>query len=237
MDPQVTADPPAPPDDLAGRGAIRVLVVDDQTLVREGLVTLLGLIEDLEVVGTAADGEQGIRLAQELQPDVVLMDLRMPRMDGVEATRRLLALEQPPHVLVLTTYADDESVLSALEAGALGYLIKDSSAEDIALAVRTVSAGKAVLEPQVQRRLLELKSGHDMPLARPEQPSLPDGLTQREADVLILIAHGLSNQEIAQRLFISEATVKTHINNLFSKAGLRDRAQAVMYAYRHGLAR
>jgi len=222
-----------------GAGLIRVLVADDQALVREGLTTLLGLADGIQVVGAAADGEEAVELAARLRPDVVLMDLRMPRMDGVEATRRVLAGEGAPRVLVLTTYADDESVLAALQAGALGYLTKDSGAGDIALAVRTVHAGKALLEPEVQRRLLELSRGGGPASREPEAPAppAPDGLTEREVDVLVLIAHGLSNREIAERLFVSEATVKTHINNLFSKAGLRDRAQAVTYAYRRGLVR
>jgi len=221
-----------------GAELIRVLVADDQALVREGLVTLLGLVEGIDVVGAAANGEEAVKLVEELNPDVVLMDLRMPRMDGVEATRHILAAGRRARILVLTTYADDDSVLAALQAGALGYLTKDSSADDIALALRTVHAGKALLEPEVQRRLLELSSG----AAKAEPPARsaarpPDGLTEREVDVLVLIAHGLSNQEIAARLFVSEATIKTHINNLFSKAALRDRAQAVTYAYRRGLVR
>lgn len=221
-----------------GAELIRVLVADDQALIREGLVTLLGLVEGIEVVGAAANGEEAVQLVDELNPDVVLMDLRMPRMDGVEATRHILAAGGRTRILVLTTYADDDSVLAALQAGALGYLTKDSSADDIALALRTVHAGKALLEPEVQRRLLELSSG----AAKAEPPAQsaarpPDGLTEREVDVLVLIAHGLSNQEIAERLFVSEATIKTHINNLFSKAALRDRAQAVTYAYRRGLVR
>ena len=219
-----------------GAHLIRVLVADDQALVRDGLVTLLGLVEGIEVVGAAADGEEAVRLAEQLQPDVLLMDLRMPRMDGADATRKVLSMERPPRVLVLTTYADDDSIFAALQAGALGYLTKDSGAADIALAIRTVHAGKALLEPEVQRRLLEMGRGDVRPNPPPVPPP-PDGLTQREVDVLVLIAHGLSNQEIARRIFVSEATVKTHINNLFSKAALRDRAQAVTYAYRHGLVR
>ena len=219
-----------------GAELIRVLVADDQALVREGLVTLLGLVEGIEVVGAAANGEEAVQLVAELNPDVVLMDLRMPRLDGVEATRQILGAGGPARVLVLTTYADDDSVFAALQAGALGYLTKDSSADDIGLALRTVYAGKALLEPEVQRRLLELSRGAAKSEPQPQSaPRPPDGLTEREVDVLVLIAHGLSNQEIADRLFVSEATIKTHINNLFSKAALRDRAQAVTYAYRRGL--
>jgi DNA-binding NarL/FixJ family response regulator len=212
---------------------IRVLVADDQTLVREGLVMLLGLIPGIEVAGAARDGEEAIELAARLRPDVVLMDLRMPRMDGVEATRRLAGAGPTPRVVVLTTYADDESIFAALQAGALGYLTKDSSAEDIARAVRAVHAGQALLEPAVQRRLIE--SLRERPPAPTSPPPAPDDLTPREVEVLGLIAKGLNNGDIARRLFVSEATVKTHVNNIFSKAGLRDRAQAVRYAFDHGL--
>jgi DNA-binding NarL/FixJ family response regulator len=163
------------------------------------------------------------------------MDLRMPRCDGVEATRRLTAEQPDVRVVVLTTYADDSSVFAALQAGARGYLTKDAGAGEIAQAIRTVHAGEALLDPSVQRRLLESLRA---PVAVAPEPSvpLPDGLTQREAEVLGLIAEGFSNQEIAVRLHVSETTVKTHINNLFSKTGVRDRAQAVGYAYEHGLA-
>jgi DNA-binding NarL/FixJ family response regulator len=216
---------------------IRVLVADDQALVREGLVTLLGLIPGIEVAGVARDGEEAVDLAARLRPDVVLMDLRMPRMDGVEATRRLAGAGPEPRVVVLTTYADDESIFAALQAGALGYLTKDSSADEIARAVRTVHAGQALLEPAVQRRLIEsLRERPPAPVAPPQPVPAPDDLTPREVEVLGLIAQGLSNGDIARRLFVSEATVKTHVNNIFSKARLRDRAQAVRYAFDHGLA-
>jgi DNA-binding NarL/FixJ family response regulator len=209
---------------------VRVLVADDQTVVREGLVLLLGLLPGVEVAGTAADGEQAVRLAAAELPDVVLMDLRMPRMDGVEATRRIRASHPGVQVVVLTTYSDDESVFAALRAGARGYLTKDTDPETLARAIATVSGGQAHFDPEVQRRLAEEVA------RRPHRPSdLPDGLTAREGEVLRLIAAGRSNAEIAAELFISAGTVKTHINNLFAKAGLRDRAQAVTYAYRHGL--
>jgi DNA-binding NarL/FixJ family response regulator len=215
---------------------IRVLIADDQTVVREGLATLLAAMEGVEVVGSARDGEEAVSLAALRRPDVVLMDLRMPRCDGVEATRRLTAEQPEVRVVVLTTYADDASVFAALQAGARGYLTKDAGAGEIAQAIRTVHAGEALLDPSVQRRLLESLRAPAATVA-PEPPGpLPDGLTQREAEVLALIAGGLSNQEIAARLHVSETTVKTHINNLFSKAGVRDRAQAVRYAYGHGLA-
>jgi DNA-binding NarL/FixJ family response regulator len=216
---------------VSGR-AVRVLVADDQTVVREGLVMLLGLSPGIEVVAAAADGDEATQLARRHHPDVVLMDLRMPRCDGITATRRILAESPPTRVIVLTTYADDESVFAALEAGARGYLTKDATASEIQHAIQTVFAGEALLDPSVQRRLLERS------LAAPASPpaaSYPDGLTQREVGVLREIAGGHSNREIAERLSIGEATVKTHVNNIFSKAGLRDRAQAVVYAIRHGL--
>ena len=213
----------------------RVLVVDDQTVVRDGLVLLLGLLPEIEVVGSAANGEEALRLVAEHEPDVVLMDLRMPRVDGVEATRRIKAAHPAVQIVVLTTYSDDESVFAALQAGARGYLTKDAGAEEIARAIEAVRGGDAQLDPAVQRRLVDaLASGGQQPRRR--RGDLPDGLTQRETEVLTLIAAGRSNAEIARELFISEATVKTHINNLFAKAGLRDRAQAVTYAYRKGLA-
>ena len=213
----------------------RVLVVDDQTVVRDGLVLLLGLLPGLEVVGSAGDGEEAVRLVGEHEPDVVLMDLRMPRVDGVEATRRIKAEYPAVQIVVLTTYSDDESVFAALQAGARGYLTKYAGADEIAKAINAVLGGDAQLDPSVQRRLVDALATGAQP-SRRRRGDLPDGLTQREAEVLTLIAGGRSNAEIARELFISEATVKTHINNLFAKAGLRDRAQAVTYAYRKGLA-
>ena len=213
----------------------RVLVVDDQTVVRDGLVLLLGLLPGLEVVGSAGDGEEAVRLVAENRPDVVLMDLRMPRVDGVEATRRIKAQHPSVQIVVLTTFSDDESVFAALQAGARGYLTKDAGAEEIARAIDAVRGGDAQLDPSVQRRLVDALATGAQP-SRRRRADLPDGLTQREVEVLTLIASGRSNAEIARELFISEATVKTHINNLFAKAGLRDRAQAVTYAYRKGLA-
>ncbi|MGW3045241.1 response regulator [Kitasatospora sp. NPDC001159] len=223
-------------------GAVtRVLVADDQTVVREGIVMLLGLLPGIEVVGAAADGEEAVALVERHHPDVVLMDLRMPRVDGVEATRRIRAAHPETEVVVLTTYADDDSLFPALQAGARGYLTKDAGGEEIAKAIADVRAGAAGLSPQVQLRLLERLSekpaqpatAAERSAARPGE--LPDGLTVREAEVLALIAEGLSNTEIAQRLFVSQATVKTHINNLFAKTAVRDRAQAVAYAFRHGI--
>ncbi|MEU9312237.1 response regulator transcription factor [Streptomyces sp. NPDC048256] len=219
----------------AARKPARVVVADDQTVVREGIVMLLGLLPGVEVVGAAGDGEEAVRLVAELAPDVVLMDLRMPRCDGVEATRRIRSEYPATQVVVLTTYADDESLFPALKAGARGYLTKDVGGDEIVRAVHSVLSGDAGLSPSVQRRLLERLSA---PEPEPAAPAVvPDGLTTREAEVLVLIAEGLSNQEIARRLSVSTATVKTHINNMFSKTGLKDRAQAVRYAYGKGLVR
>lgn len=210
----------------------RVIVADDQAVVREGIVMLLGLLPGIDVVGAAKDGEEAVALVGELAPDVVLMDLRMPRCDGVEATRRIRERYPSTQVVVLTTYADDDSLFPALRAGARGYLTKDAGGDEIVKAVRDVMAGDAGLAPGVQRRLLERVSA--VP-AVPERQAVPDGLTARETEVLSLVAEGLSNHEIARRLHIGPATVKTHINNIFAKSGVRDRAQAVRYAYQHGL--
>ena len=228
--------------------AIRVLVVDDQRVVREGLSMLLGLIDGLEVVGVADDGEQALALVAGTDPDVVLMDLNMPRLDGTEATRRLAVTHPHLPVVVLTTYTDDERVFSALQAGARGYLTKDAGAQEIEAAVRSAARGKAHLDPDVQRRLLDLLTSGtsfgvppsgDVPSRTegtgPDGPA-PDGLTRREVDVVRHIAAGHSNAEIAAALFVSEATVKTHINHIFAKTGVRDRAQLVGYAFRTGLA-
>jgi DNA-binding NarL/FixJ family response regulator len=215
---------------------IRVLVADDQRIVREGLATLLGLLEGVEVVGTASDGNEVCELAATLHPDIVLMDLRMPRCDGVEATRGLRDLDPNIKVLVLTTYADDRSVIDALRAGARGYLTKDAGAEQIRLALDQVVRGQAVIDPAVQHHLLDaIATSPAGPASVPAESRLPDGLTPREAEVLALIGEGLSNAEIAAHLFVNETTIKSHINHLFAKTGVRDRAQAVRYAYRHGL--
>jgi DNA-binding NarL/FixJ family response regulator len=213
---------------------IRVLLADDQRVVREGLGTLLGLLDGIELVATAADGEEAVTLSAQHDPDVVLMDLRMPRVDGIEAIRRLAARGERPRTIALTTYADDASVIGALRAGARGYLTKDAGAEQIRAAIEAVARGDAALDPAVQHHVVAALAGRDggADLA----PELPDGLTPREAEVLGLIADGLSNAEIAERLVVSAATVKSHVNHIFAKAGVRDRAQAVTYAYRHGLA-
>jgi DNA-binding NarL/FixJ family response regulator len=217
---------------------VRVLLADDQRLVRESLGTLLGLLPGIDLVASASDGEEALALVEQHSPDVVLMDLRMPRLDGIEATRRLREREPNVRVIALTTYADDESVLGALRAGARGYLTKDASSEDIRNAILTVAKGEAALDPSVQHHVVAALAGseHAANRSAAEESKLPDDLTPREAEVLGLIAEGLTNAEIAERLFVSPTTVKSHINHLFTKAGLRDRAQAVNYAYRTGIA-
>jgi DNA-binding NarL/FixJ family response regulator len=230
--------------DGTGPPPVRVLIADDQKIVREGLVSLLRLLPGIDVVGAATDGDDAVRQATTLRPDVVLMDLNMPHRNGVQATQLLRDSQPAIRVVVLTTYADDAWVFSALQAGARGFLTKDAGADEIHRAIVTVAAGEAQLDPSVQRRLLDALShgdrlavaGPDGSHAGPQAPAPPDGLTPREAQVLGHIAAGLSNTEIATVLFVSEATVKTHINHIFSKTGLRDRAQLVAYAFKKGLA-
>jgi DNA-binding NarL/FixJ family response regulator len=220
--------------------AITVMVVDDQGLVREGLMTLLEAAPGLEPVAAAANGEEAVSLAARHRPDVVLMDLRMPVLDGVQATRRIRAAQPDTEIVVLTTHADEASILDALQAGARGYLTKDAGIADISRAIQAAAGHHAFLDPEVQAQLLKAASAGGRAgssLAPPAAPRpLPDDLTPREAEVLSLVAAGLSNGEIAVQLVVSEATVKSHINHLFSKIGARDRAQAVHYAYTHGLA-
>jgi DNA-binding NarL/FixJ family response regulator len=213
---------------------IRVLIADDQKVVREGLTMVLGLLRDIEVVGAASDGDEAVALAGDLHPDVVLMDLRMPRCDGVEATRILRERQPGIKVVVLTTYADDRSVLEALRAGARGYLTKDAGGAEIRQALQQVLDDQAAIDPAVQHHLVEAIAGAPAGEDPPAPARLPDGLTPREAEVLALIASGLSNSEIADRLVISEGTVKSHINRLLAKIHARDRGQAVAYAYQHG---
>jgi DNA-binding NarL/FixJ family response regulator len=213
---------------------VRILIADDQRVVREGLAIVVDGFPGAEVVGLAGDGAEALELMASARPDVVLMDLRMPNVDGVEATRVIRERHPDVAVVVLTTYADDDSIVAALSAGAAGYLTKDAARDDIRRALEAAAAGQAVLDPAVQAALLKAAQ---QGAARPVVPATPpDGLTDREVEVLALIASGLSNHEIAERLFVAEATVKTHVNRIFAKTGSRDRAQAAVYAHRHGLA-
>ena len=220
---------------------VTVVVADDQSAVREGLVLLLGTLSGITVAGQAADGDAAVALVAATSPQVVLMDLNMPGCDGVAATRRITAEHPSTRVVVLTTYADDESIIGALQAGALGYLTKDATRAEIGRAILAAADGQAVLDPGVQRRLLSAATRTpDGPATAPAAPSGDPGgvddLTPREADVLRLIAAGQSNREIARTLYVSEATVKTHVNRIFAKTGSRDRVQAMRYAYTHGYA-
>jgi DNA-binding NarL/FixJ family response regulator len=215
---------------------LRVVIADDQRVVRDGLSMLIGLCEGIQVVGAAPDGAAAVAMVNELSPDVVLMDLRMPEMDGVAATREITG-RSAARVVVLTTYADDESIFPALRAGAAGYLTKDASAEEIEAAIRAVHRGQTWLDPTVQARLVSTLGGAAS--GERERPSakLPDNLTPREVEVLALIGEGLSNREIGERLFLGQATVKTHVNRIFAKVGAQSRAQAVLYAISNGFAK
>ncbi|SNS28064.1 two component transcriptional regulator, LuxR family [Geodermatophilus pulveris] len=216
-----------------GRGAVtvRVLLVDDQDLVRAGFGMILGVEPDLQVVGEAADGAGAVRAARELAPDVVLMDVQMPGTDGLTATREVVATTDSA-VVILTTFDRDDYLFAALEAGASGFLLKNAVPEDLVAAVRLVAAGEALLAPAVTRRVIERFAQRPGRAARPD---LLAGLTEREREVLTLVARGESNAEIAQRLVLGEATVKTHVSRVLAKLGLRDRVQAVVHAYETGL--
>ncbi|GAA1368435.1 response regulator [Streptomyces beijiangensis] len=211
---------------------IRLLIVDDQELIRTGFRLFLQTQDDLEVVGEAADGHEALTQAAVLRPDVILMDIRMPRMDGVEATSRLTASGSSPRVLILTTYDLDEYVFGALRAGASGFLLKDASRNRLLEAIHVVHAGEALLSPSITRRLIEDYATRTEPL-RPRAKMLAV-LTPREREILLLVARGLSNPEIAAHLVVTEATVKSHIGSMFAKLHLRDRAQAVVFAYENG---
>jgi DNA-binding NarL/FixJ family response regulator len=215
--------------------SIRVLIVDDQELVRTGFRLFLETQPGLAVVGEAGDGEEAIERVRELRPDVVLMDIRMPTMDGVEATAKLTsgAIEPAPRVLVLTTFDLDEYVFGALRAGAAGFLLKDAPRERLIEAIRVVHSGEALLSPSITRRLIEDFAARSDPI-EPTAAVLAE-LTPREREVLVLVAHGLSNAEIAARLVVTEATVKSHVGAVLLKLGLRDRVQAVVFAYEHGI--
>jgi DNA-binding NarL/FixJ family response regulator len=211
---------------------IRVLIADDQELVRTGFRVILNAEPDVEVVGEASDGRETIEAVSSLSPEVVLMDIRMPNLDGIEATRRIVKGDRSPRVLILTTFDLDEYVYEALRAGASGFLLKDAGADELLHAVRVVAAGEALLSPSITRRLIEDYARR--PPAREQPPALAE-LTARELEVLRLIARGLSNGDIARELFVGDATVKTHVARIFAKLDLHDRAQAVVLAYESGL--
>jgi DNA-binding NarL/FixJ family response regulator len=217
---------------------IRVLLVDDQPLLRTGFRMILEAEDDLAVVGEAGDGVQALEAVRTLQPDVVLMDVRMPRMDGVEATRRIAGPDRggTAKVLVLTTFDLDEYVVEALRAGASGFLLKDVPADDLIAAIRVVADGDAIVAPSITRRLLD-RFATRLPSVNETTPAALDQLTEREVEVLRLVARGLSNAEIAKELFVSETTVKTHVGHVLTKLGLRDRVQAAVFAYESGLVR
>ena len=211
---------------------IRVVVADDQGMVRSGFTVLLNAQPDIEVIGEAVNGREAIARAADLHPDVILMDVRMPVLDGLQATREITALPDPPKILVLTTFDLDDYVYEALRSGASGFLLKDASANELADAVRLVAAGDAMLAPGVTRRLI----AEFARMGAPRGPNRKlEGLTERESEVLALVARGLSNAEIAERLFVAEQTVKTHVSRILMKLGLRDRTQAVVIAYETGL--
>jgi DNA-binding NarL/FixJ family response regulator len=210
----------------------RILLVDDQRLMREGIRTLLELEDDFDVVGEAGDGQAALEAFEQLRPDVVLMDIRMPVLDGVEATRRLLAKHPGARVIILTTFDDDANVFEGLRAGALGYLLKDVSGAELASAIRTVMAGGALIEPSVARRVFA-EFARLAPAARPAQ--LDEPLSERELEVLRLVAEGLSNKEIGHKLSLAEGTVKNYVTSVLGKIGARDRTQAALRARELGL--
>ncbi|WP_329110100.1 response regulator transcription factor [Micromonospora sp. NBC_01699] len=219
-----------------GPRPVRILLADDQPLLRTGFRMVLSAETDLDIVGEAGDGSEAVELARRLLPDVVLMDIRMPRMDGVAATRAIVESRLPVRVLILTTFDLDEYVVGALRAGASGFLAKDVPADDLVTAIRTVAAGEAVVAPRILKRLLDQFAGV-LPDPSATLPKALDVLTERERQVLVHIARGLSNAEIARSLSISETTIKTHVGHVLTKLGLRDRVQAVVFAYESGLIR
>ena len=208
---------------------IRLLIVDDQGIVRKGIRALLAEVKGMNVIGEAGDGLEAVKLADALQPDVILMDLVMPRMDGIEAIRQIMAKQPKARILALTSFVADDKVFPAIKAGALGYLLKDSEPEDLIVAIKNIHRGEPFLHPSIARKVLE-------ELSHPAgSPPTPEPLTERELEVLQLVAQGLSNQEIAEKLFIGDATVRTHIGNILSKLHLANRVQATLYALRKGL--
>jgi NarL family two-component system response regulator LiaR len=208
---------------------IRVLIVDDHTIVRKGIRALLTEIAGIEVVGEAADGQVAVAQANSLRPDVILMDLAMPKMDGIEATRQIKTSQPESRILVMTSFATDDKVLPAIKAGALGYLLKESAPEDLLQAIQQIHRGEPSLHPTIARKVLQ-------EITHPsDRPPTPDPLTKREAEVLLLVAQGLSNQDIARKLHISDPTVRSHVSNIMSKLHLATRIQAALYALREGL--
>jgi NarL family two-component system response regulator LiaR len=208
---------------------IHVLIVDDHTIVRKGIRALLAEIEGIEVVGEAADGQEAVTQANSLRPDVILMDLAMPHMDGIEATRQIKTSQPESRILVMTSFATDDKVLPAIKAGALGYLLKESAPEDLVQAIQQIHRGESSLHPTIARKVLQ-EISHPS-----DRPPTPDPLTKREAEVLLLVAQGLSNQDIARKLHISDATVRSHVSNILSKLHMATRIQAALYALREGL--
>ncbi len=223
-------------DRVAGERPVRILLADDQPLLRTGFRMVLGAEGDLDIVGEAGDGAEAVDLARRLLPDVVLMDIRMPRLDGVAATRAIVDARLPVRVLILTTFDLDEYVVGALRAGASGFLAKDVPADDLVTAIRTVAAGDAVVAPRILKRLLD-RFAEALPDPTATPPRSLDSLTEREREVLVQRASGLSNAEIARTLSVSETTIKTHVGHVLTKLGLRDRVQAVVLAYESGLVR
>jgi DNA-binding NarL/FixJ family response regulator len=227
--------------DAGGVVLIRVVVVDDQAVIRTGLRTMLEHETDLTIVGEAGNGAESVEVVARARPDVVLMDVRMPEVDGIEATRRILAgaTHPPPAVLVLTTFDDDEYVFGALRAGAAGFLLKDAGPDVLVAAVRTVAAGDALVDPAVTRRLVERLVSLEASSVAPErrEPAAVGTLSAREREILVGLARGRTNRELADELFVSEATVKTHVSNLLTKLGVRSRVQAVVVAYEAGVVR
>jgi DNA-binding NarL/FixJ family response regulator len=223
-------------EDTTAARPVRILLADDQPLLRTGFRMVLGAEADLDIVAEAGDGLEAVELSRRLLPDVVLMDIRMPRMDGVAATRAIVDARLPVRVLILTTFDLDEYVVGALRAGASGFLAKDVPAEDLVAAIRTVAAGDAVVAPRILRRLLD-RFADVLPDPAATPPKALSALTERERQVLVQMARGLSNAEIAQALSVSETTIKTHVGHVLTKLGLRDRVQAVVLAYESGLVR